>query len=55
MLPTDLYGVPKDNIYIFSVLHPRLKELPRVYMNACGADVLRDDARLMKELLESNG
>lgn len=24
-------------------------------MNACGADTLRDDARLMKELLDRNG
>ena len=51
----DLHSAPLDDKYIWPLLHPNLKALPRVYMNACGADTLRDDARLMKELLDSNG
>lgn len=52
--PIDLYGAPKTDPYIFPLLHSKLQALPRVYMNACGADVLRDDARLMKASLDRN-
>jgi versiconal hemiacetal acetate esterase len=51
----EIHGLPKNDPYIFSLQHENLKALPRVYMNACGADTLRDDARLMKEALDKNG
>ena len=51
----EMHGAPLDDPYIWCLLHPKLKGLPRVYMNSCGADTLRDDARLMKELLDKNG
>jgi versiconal hemiacetal acetate esterase len=51
----EIHGAPKNDPYIFSLQHGNLKALPRVYMNACGADTLRDDARLMKEILDKNG
>jgi versiconal hemiacetal acetate esterase len=51
----EIHGAPKDDPHIFSLQHVNLKALPRVYMNACGADTLRDDARLMKEGLDKNG
>lgn len=28
--------------------------IPKVYINACGADTLRDDARLLKATLDEN-
>ena len=49
-----MHAAPLNNPYIWSVLHPNLKAIPRVYMNACGADTLRDDARIMKEILDRN-
>lgn len=50
----DAYGSPKDN-YANCLLHPKLNELPKVYISCSGHDTLRDDARLMKEALEKNG
>lgn len=42
---------PRD-LYFSCLLHPRLKDLNKVYIVECGADTLRDDARLMKQALE---
>lgn len=50
----DAYGSPKDN-YANCLLHPKLKELPKVYISCSGHDTLRDDARLMREALEKSG
>jgi acetyl esterase/lipase len=44
--PTDKYASP--------LLHDRIKDLPKVYLNCAGQDTLRDDARLMKELLDKH-
>ncbi|KAH8431546.1 alpha/beta hydrolase [Aspergillus melleus] len=38
--------------YFSCLLHPRLKDLNKVYIVECGADTLRDDARLMKQALQ---
>lgn len=51
----ELHAAPKDDPYISCLLHPRLHDLPPVYINACEADTLLDDARLFKSLLEKNG
>ena len=50
----DAYeGKPLDK-FVSPLLHKNiLNGLKRVYMTECGADTLRDDARLMKENLES--
>lgn len=53
--PLDIYDAPSDDKYASSLLHPRLKELPRVYLSVCGSDTLRDDGLLLKERLEQNG
>lgn len=50
----DAYGTPQDH-YANCLLHPKLNELPKVYISCAGQDTLRDDARLMKEALEKNG
>ncbi|QDS70286.1 hypothetical protein FKW77_007926 [Venturia effusa] len=50
----DAYGSPKDH-YANCLLHPRLNELPKVYISCTAHDTLRDDARLMKEALGKNG
>lgn len=48
------YGNPKD-VYASPLLSDKLGKLPKVYMTVAGHDTLRDDGRLMKEKLESNG
>ncbi|KAI9371745.1 Alpha/Beta hydrolase protein [Aspergillus egyptiacus] len=48
----DAYGAPADDTYTSCLLHPRVKELKKVYMAECGLDTLRDDARLMQRALE---
>ncbi|KAL3486863.1 Alpha/Beta hydrolase protein [Aspergillus germanicus] len=49
------YGAPPEDKYTSCLLHPRLRELKKVYIAECGADTLRDDARLMKGKLEREG
>ncbi|KAL5340910.1 Alpha/Beta hydrolase protein [Aspergillus crustosus] len=49
------YEAPIDDKYTSCILHPRLNELKKVYIAECGADTLRDDARLMKAQLEDVG
>ncbi|KAL4937890.1 hypothetical protein BDV06DRAFT_215533 [Aspergillus oleicola] len=46
------YGAAPDDKYTSCLLHPKLNLLKKVYIAECGADTLRDDARLMKEALE---
>jgi versiconal hemiacetal acetate esterase len=46
------YGVPPSDPYGSSLLHSRLGLLNKVYIAECCLDTLRDDARLMKEVLE---
>ncbi|KAJ6023947.1 hypothetical protein N7540_004744 [Penicillium herquei] len=48
----DAYGVPPSDPYGSCLLHPKLGLLDKVYIAECGLDTLRDDARLMKEVLE---
>ncbi|KAL3462626.1 Versiconal hemiacetal acetate esterase [Aspergillus heterothallicus] len=49
------YAAPPADRYTSCLLHPRLRELKKVYIAECGADTLRDDARLMREALEREG
>ncbi|KAL4808016.1 Alpha/Beta hydrolase protein [Aspergillus unguis] len=51
----DAYGAPPDDIYTSVLLHPKLNQLKKVYLAECGADTLRDDARLLKEELDKAG
>ncbi|KAF2440100.1 alpha/beta-hydrolase [Karstenula rhodostoma CBS 690.94] len=44
--PTDTYGSP--------LLHPKIKNLNKVYLTVAGHDTLRDDGLLFKEKLEEN-
>ncbi|KAL2819422.1 Alpha/Beta hydrolase protein [Aspergillus granulosus] len=48
----DSYGPPVDDVYFYVLLHPRIRDLKKVYIVECGADTLRDDARLMRDALE---
>ncbi|EAW12305.1 alpha/beta hydrolase [Aspergillus clavatus NRRL 1] len=48
----EAYRPPPSDTYFSVLLHPRLKDLRKVYIVECGTDTLRDDARLMKEALE---
>ncbi|KAL6232597.1 hypothetical protein BDW75DRAFT_17542 [Aspergillus navahoensis] len=50
----DSYGPPPDDIYFSVLLHPRIRELKKVYIVECGTDTLRDDARLMRDALLEN-
>jgi versiconal hemiacetal acetate esterase len=50
----DAYGAPKDQ-YANPLLHDKLRNLPKVYITCAGHDTLRDDARLMRDLLQKNG
>lgn len=50
----DMYGAPQYDPFTYPLLHPMLGFIPKVYINACGADTLRDDARLLKGLLDEN-
>ncbi|KAL4908272.1 hypothetical protein BDW74DRAFT_188414 [Aspergillus multicolor] len=49
------YGPLPDDVYFSVLLHPRIGELKRVYIVECGADTLRDDARLMRDALIEKG
>ena len=52
---TELHNAPKVDPYIQCLHHPRLKDLPAVYINACECDTLRDDARALKRTLDKLG
>lgn len=49
----DAYGARPDDDLLSILLNPGLKHLGKVYMTESGADTLRDDARLLKQELES--
>ncbi|KAJ5542990.1 hypothetical protein N7535_005414 [Penicillium sp. DV-2018c] len=51
----DSYAPPPHDKYFSVLLHPRLGDLRKVYIVECGADTLRDDARLMGEALKKLG
>ncbi|CAI7565622.1 unnamed protein product [Penicillium glandicola] len=51
----DSYAPRPEDKYFSVLLHPRLKDLKKVYIVECGMDTLRDDARLMKGALEEAG
>lgn len=50
----DLYGAPQNDPFTYPLLHDKLAFIPKAYINACGADTLRDDARLLKTVFEEN-
>lgn len=50
----QLHDAPPTNPYIFPVWNSRLKDLPCVYLSASETDTLRDDARILKKLLDRN-
>jgi len=51
----EAFGVPPTDQYGSPLLHPRLKELKKVYLAVCGHDTLRDDGLLMKQKLDDIG
>ncbi|KAI2840406.1 hypothetical protein CBS147343_10342 [Aspergillus niger] len=51
----DAYAAPPHDKYFSVLLHPRLRDLKKVYIVECGTDTLRDDARLMGEALKESG
>lgn len=52
---SELFGAPPTDPYGSPLLHPRIKDLKRVYMAIAGLDTLRDDGLLMKEKLDQAG
>ncbi|KAH6672064.1 arylacetamide deacetylase [Halenospora varia] len=48
----DAYGGDPKDPYISPLLHPKLKDLPRVYLAVAEMDTLRDDGRLLRDELE---
>ena len=48
----ETYGAPPTDPYTSNLLHPRLNELKKVYLVEAEVDTLRDDARLLKGVLE---
>jgi versiconal hemiacetal acetate esterase len=50
----DAYGNPKDS-YANPLLHDKLEQLPKVYITCAGQDTLRDDARVMRDVLKEKG
>ncbi|KAA8643394.1 hypothetical protein EYZ11_012584 [Aspergillus tanneri] len=47
----EAYDPPLNDVYFSSsILYPRLGDVKKVYIVECGADTLRDDARLMEAL-----
>ncbi|KAL7269791.1 hypothetical protein RUND412_007530 [Rhizina undulata] len=51
----DTYGATPEDVYLSPLLHPKLGNLPRVYITAAGLDPLRDDARVMAKALTEAG
>jgi versiconal hemiacetal acetate esterase len=51
----EAFGAPPMDHYTSPLLHPRLKDLKRVYMAVAGHDTLRDDGVLMKLKLDEAG
>jgi versiconal hemiacetal acetate esterase len=51
----EAFGAPPTDPYASPLLHPRLKDLKRVYMAVAGQDTSRDDSLLLKEKLDEAG
>jgi len=51
----DAYQADPRDPYVSPLLHPKLKNLPKVYLAVCGHDTLRDDGRLLKSALDNAG
>ncbi|KAF1990417.1 alpha/beta-hydrolase [Aulographum hederae CBS 113979] len=51
----DAYGAPPKEKYVSVLLHDQIGQLPKTYITCAGRDTLRDDARLLKEVLDKNG
>ncbi|CAO2649885.1 Nn.00g011770.m01.CDS01 [Neocucurbitaria sp. VM-36] len=51
----EAFGAPPTDPYASPLLHPRIKELKRVYIYVTGQDTLRDDGVLMKQKLDEAG
>lgn len=45
------YTSNQTNPYVMPCIHPGLKHLPPTYLLACGCDPVRDDARVVYEVL----
>ncbi|KAI9661317.1 MAG: hypothetical protein M1821_009644 [Bathelium mastoideum] len=45
----------KDDPYVFPCLHDKLENLPPIYMSTCGVDPVRDDAVILKHVLDQHG
>lgn len=50
----EMYGAPQNDPFTYPLSHQMLGFIPKAYINACGADTLRDDARLLKAVFEEN-
>ncbi|PVH95807.1 hypothetical protein DM02DRAFT_632531 [Periconia macrospinosa] len=51
----DAFGAPPTDPYASPLLHPRIKDLKKVYLSVAGHDTLRDDGLLFKQRLDENG
>jgi versiconal hemiacetal acetate esterase len=51
----DAFGAPATDKYASPLLHPRLKDLKKVYLAVASHDTLRDDGTLMKQKLDEAG
>lgn len=49
-----MYGAPENDPFTYPLLHQMLGFIPKAYINACGADTLLDDARLLRAALDEN-
>lgn len=43
----------KDDPYVFPCVHKNLASLPPVYQAVCGLDPVRDDATVLKHVLDA--
>lgn len=51
----EAFGAPPTDPYASPLLHPKLKDLKKVYQCVADHDTLRDDALLMKKKLDEAG
>lgn len=52
---TEAFGAPPTDPYASPLLHPKLKDLKKVYQSVADHDTLRDDALLMRKKLDEAG
>ncbi|KAF2186715.1 hypothetical protein K469DRAFT_663764 [Zopfia rhizophila CBS 207.26] len=50
----DAFGAPPNDPYVSPLLHPKIRDLKKVYMTVAGQDTLRDDGLLFKQRLDEN-